>query len=221
MPPTAAYCTSSTNTTPPNRLFYLNTTGLPALPTMGYICVNKRDNDIPSVVVDTNKRAHALIQSYSSEHGVKNSVWQYYKLVNVQYQPIDKEHASLYGTQPGENDFLNAHNPSTYYLANIVVETNRPLQLFSGGLVNAGTTGSNSDYASQFEAGGTGIHPNTFYKGSGYNMGGCMGCHGSQGQQKGGDFSVIMARGPVTSPEPPAPPTTSGAAVVTRNRSLK
>jgi hypothetical protein len=221
VPPTAAYCTSSINTTPRNRLFYLNTADLPALPTMGYICVNKRDNDIPPVVVDTNKRAHALIQSYSSEHRVQNSVWQYYKLVNVQYQPINKDHASLYGTQPGENDFLNAHNPTTYYLANIVVETNRPLQLFSGGLVMAGGTGANSDYASQFGSGGAGIHSNTFYNGSGYNMGGCMGCHGSQGQTQGGDFSVIMARGPVLNPEFPAPPTTGGAAVVTRNRSLK
>ena len=59
VPPKAPYCTSGTNTTPRNQLFYLNTTGLPALPTDGYICINKRDNDIPPVVIDTNKRAHA------------------------------------------------------------------------------------------------------------------------------------------------------------------
>jgi hypothetical protein len=221
VPPNAAYCTSSTSTTPPNQLFYLNTSDLPALPAKGYICVNERDNDIPPVIIDTNKRAHALIQSYSSVHGVQGSVWQYYKLVNVQYQPINKDHPSLYGTHPGESNFLDAHNPSTYYLANIVVETNRPLQLFSGGLVDGSGTGSNSDYDSQFETGGTGIHSNTFYQGSGYNMGGCMGCHGSQGQIQGGDFSVIMARGPVLNAETPAPPTSSGAAVVLRNRSLK
>ena len=220
-PAKTAYCTSGPNATPSNQLFYLNTEGLPGLPTGGYICVNRRDNDIPPVVVDTNKKAHALIQSYSAQHGVTNSVWQYYKLVNVQYQPINKDHASPYGTQPGENNFLDAHNPSTYYLANIVVETNRALQLFSGGLVNGGLTGSNSDYSSQFETGATGIHSNTFYQGAGYNMGGCMGCHGSQGQQKGGDFSVIMAKGPVKIAETPAPPTISGAAVVLRNRSLK
>ena len=221
VPTNAAYCTSDITITPPNRLFYQNASNLPALPSKGYICVNKRDNDIPPVVIDTNKKAHALIQRYSAEHGVQNSVWQYYKLVNVQYQPINKDHASLYGTQPGESDFLTAHNPSTYYQANIVVETNRPLQLFSGGLVNSAATGSNSDYASQFEKDATGIHSNTFYQGSGYNMGGCMGCHGSQGQTQGGDFSVIMARGPVQEPEPPAPPTRSGAAAILRNRSLR
>jgi hypothetical protein len=218
VPSNAAYCTSGTNTPPPNQLFYLNKTGLPALPTQGYICVNKRDNDIPPVIIDTNKNAHAMIRSYSSSNGVTNSVWQYYKLVNVQYQPINKDHSDLYGTQSGESNFLNAHNPSTYYLANIVVETNRPLQLFSGGL---GGTGSNSDYDSQFGGSGTAIHSNTFYQGSGYNMGGCMGCHGSQGQTQGGDFSVIMARGPVRVAEFPASPTTSGAADVLRNRSLK
>ena len=132
-----------------------------------------------------------------------------------------QDHASLYGTQPGENNYLNAHNPSTYYLANIVVETNRPLQLFSGGLVGSGGTGSNSDYASQFTPGATGIHSTVFYGGADYNMGGCMGCHGVQGQSRGGDFSVIVANGPVGVPEAPAPPTSNGAALVLRNRSLK
>jgi hypothetical protein len=218
VPSGAAYCTSDTTIPPQNRLFYLNSENKPALPTGGYICVNKRDNDIPPVIIETNKTAHALIQSSSAP----NSVWQYYKLVNVQYQPIDKNHASLYGTQPGENDFSNAHNPSTYYQANIVVETNRALQLFSGGLVSAAATGSNSDYDSQFTGqAGTTIHHNVFYNGSGFNMGGCMGCHGSQGQSQGGDFSVIMAVGPVTKPEIPAPPSNNGATLVERNRLLK
>jgi hypothetical protein len=221
VPPNAAYCTSGTGTAPPNQLYYLNTKNKTALPNNGFVCVNKRDNDIPPVIVDTNKRAHALIQSYSSQNGVTNSVWQYYKLVNVQYQPINKDHASLYGTQPGESDFLKANNPATYYLSNIVVETNRTLQLFSGSLVSAGATGSNSDYASQFETGATGIHFNVFYQGAGYNMGGCMGCHGSQGQSQGGDFSVIMANGPVARPEIPTVPTGTGAAEVPRNRLLK
>lgn len=221
-PPAAQYCTSGKNGTPSNRLFYLNTEGLQGLPTDGYICVNKRDNDIPPVIVDTNKRAHALVQDYSSRKGIKNSVWQYYKLVNVQYQPIDKEHAGLYGSQPGENNPLDSHNPNSYYLANIVVETNRSLQLFSGGLVGAGSTGSNSDYDSQFPGGaGANIHRNMFYQGAGYNMGGCMGCHGSQGQTQGGDFSVIVAVGPVPKPEIPAPATAKGAARVFRNRELR
>ena len=220
VPPNAKYCTSDTSTTPPNQLFYLNAKDKPALPIGGYVCINNRANSIPASVIDTNKSAHALIQSYSAANGVTNSVWQYYKLINVQYQPINKDHAGLYGTQPGETNFLNANNPSTYYLSNIGVETNRPLQLFSGGLVQGGSTGSNSDYDTQY--GGTGIiHSDMFYQGSGYNMGGCMGCHGLQGQVQGGDFSVIVARGTVSAPEYPAPITSSGAAVIQRNRSLK
>ncbi|MBK3662331.1 hypothetical protein JJE66_13865 [Bradyrhizobium diazoefficiens] len=224
VPPTASYCTPNIGARPHNRLFYLNTESLKGVPTLGYICVNKRDNDIPPIIVDANKRAHAMIQSYSSQHGVRNSVWQYYKLVNVQYRPINKTHAGVYGTQAGENDSTNQNNPSSYYLANIVVETNRTLQLFSGGLVNQGGSGSNSDYASQFPfPGGVGaaIQPNMFYQGSGYNMGGCMGCHGGQGQIQGGDFSVIVARGRVSKPETPSEPTNGGAAVMFRNRSLQ
>ena len=34
-----------------------------------------------------------------------------------------------------------------------------------------------------------------------YNMGGCMGCHGSQGQKFGGGFSVLLARGRVLFPD--------------------
>jgi len=139
----------------------------------------------------------------------------------VQYQPIDKAHAGLFGSQAGENNPPDGHNPNSYYLANIVVETDRSLQLFSGGLVNGNITGSNSDYDSQFGGSGTTIHRNMFYQGSGYNMGGCMGCHGSQGQVQGGDFSVIVAVGPVLHPEFPAPPTTSGASRVPRNRELR
>jgi hypothetical protein len=222
VPSNAAYCTASTNTPPPNQLFYLNTSSLPALPTNGYICVNKRYNDIPKAVIDTNKTAHDLIRDYSAAHGVNNSVWQYYKLINVQYQPINKDHATPYGTQPGESDFLTGHNPSSYYMANIVVETNRPLQMFSGSLVADVSTGSNSDYDSQFGGPpGNAIHHNMFYQGSGYNMGGCMGCHGAQGQSQGGDFSVLMARGRVVLAETPAPPTEVGATRVLRNRELK
>ncbi len=34
-----------------------------------------------------------------------------------------------------------------------------------------------------------------------YNISGCMGCHGSQGQKYGGDFSVLLARGRVLVPD--------------------
>ena len=144
-------------------------------------------------------------------------------MLNVQYRPLDKAHAGLFGSQSGENDPSGANNPSTYYLANIVVETNKALQLFSGGLVGAVGTGSNSDYGTQFAfPGGTGdtTQRNMFYSGSAYNMGGCMGCHGGQGQLQGGDFSVIVKERRVHVPEVPAPPTNLGASVMQRNRHL-
>jgi hypothetical protein len=95
-----------------------------------------------------------------------------------------------------------------------VVETNRALQLFSGGLSPNISTDWNQD--------GT-QHKNTYYSGKHYDMGGCMGCHGSQGQNpagQAGDFSVILARGSVIAPEIPAPVSGGSLGQVARNRTL-
>ena len=190
---------------------------MPALPTGGFICVNYRDETIPQPVIEANLTAHTAITAYDSAHQIPKSPWLFYKLVNVQYEPIDKNYA---GTYQG-NDPNSGHNPSSYHQANIVVETNRTLQLFSGGLVQSGGTGSNSDYESQFSGtAGTTIHKNMYYGGSQQNMGGCMGCHGSQGQHQAGDFSVILAKGSVQFPETPAAVGSLGAKAVPRNRSL-
>jgi hypothetical protein len=152
----------------------------------------------------------------------------YYKLINVQYVPIDKNYAGVY-TGP-VNDPNTSQNPGSYHLANILVETNRTLQLFSGSLVGGGSTGANSDYASQFPvrspfppappSGSPLIHKQVYYNHAQYNMGGCMGCHASQGQDQGGDFSVILARGSVPFPVPAAI-TPAGVAKIGRNRSLR
>jgi hypothetical protein len=166
-------------------------------------------------------------------------------LINVQYYPYDKHIAvpapngSLYDSLPP----YTAKNParSNYYMANIVVETNRALQLFSGGLSPSISTDWNEDRSE---------HKNTYYGGNFYSAGGCLGCHGSQGQNPGrpasayepdtlqaGDFSVILARGAVVEPEgtlPPQPAAAPRAAAASeeaaapapevfysRNRSLK
>lgn len=216
VPSSANYCTASVGSRPKNQLYYQNS-DLPGLPAKGFICVNYRDNLIPETIVQANQTAHAAIAAYDATQGISKSPWSYYKLVNVQYQAIDKDYVGVYKT----NDPASGHNPESYHLANIVVETNRSLQLFSGGLVQGGFTGANSDYEAQFSRGGTGIHKNIYYGGGQDNMGGCMGCHGSQGQHQQGDFSVILARGAVTEPEAPAPATPVGAAKVLRNRQLK
>lgn len=218
VPASAQYCTPAVGTTPKNQLYYQNSAGKPGLPSKGFVCINYRDNSIPAIIVQANITAHAAIAAYGKANGqTKPSPWAYYKLVNVQYQAIDKNYAGVYKT----NDPSTGQNPASYHLANIVVETNRPLQLFSGGLVGSGYTGVNSDYESQFSRGGTGIHKNILYGGSAYNMGGCMGCHGSQGQHASGDFSVILATGAVHEPETPSAPSPSGATEVVRNRKLK
>lgn len=201
VPGNATYCTASLAQRPVNRLYYLNAAAFKGLPSGGYVCVNSRDNPIPAAIIHANVAAHRAIADYGRKNGISASPWAYYKLINVQYQAIDKDRPGQYGG----NDWNSGHNPASFYLGNIVVETNRSLQLFSGGLVAAvggiGGTGSNSDYATQFGE-NSGTHKNTYYNKTGYNMGGCLGCHGSQGQSLGGDFSVILERGTVGQPEP-------------------
>ena len=219
---TASYCN-----VPGARLYYQNTmvvTGNTAnsAPSGGLICVNKRDNEIPDYVIQANAQAHAAISAYVSQNTPNSTPWSYYKLINVQYLPYDKipdpnaTNGSVYSSKPP----FSATNPaaSSYYQANIVVETNRSLQLFSGGLSPNISSDWNSDGSP---------HKNTFYAGHFYNTGGCMGCHGSQGQNPvpphygAGDFSVILARGSVTQPEAPSVATMMNEmTTVNCNRSL-
>lgn len=213
----ANYCSK-----PGSQLYYHNTPVIPptpnSAPSGGDICVNKRDNAIPSEVIAANSQAHAAIATYLKQNGIPSAPWLTYKLVNVQYFPYDKvittqtPNGSLYDGKPP----YTAQNPSpsSFYQANIVVETNRALQLFSGGLSPNISTDWNQD-GSQ--------HKNSYYGGSHYNMGGCMGCHGSQGQNpqgKAGDFSVILARGSVPVPEVPAVESGGNLTQVPRNRTL-
>jgi hypothetical protein len=207
---------------PGSRLYYRNTTFPPpnTQPSEGNICVDKRANAIPDYVIAANQQAHAAIASYLRQNSIKTAPWLAYKLINVQYLPYDKipnpslPNGSLYTAQ----EPYSATNPapSSYYQANIVVETNRSLQLFAGGLSPNISTEWNQD--------GT-PHKNTYYGGKFNNMGGCMGCHGSQGQNpegQAGDFSVILARGGLSTstPEVPAVETSQGLSTVKRNRTL-
>jgi hypothetical protein len=104
-------------------------------------------------------------------------------------------------------------------MANIVVETNRSLQLFSGGL----SPQKEAAVVTSWNVDGT-QHRNVYYGGRFHAMGGCMGCHGAQGQNrpdKAGDFSVILAVGRVLMPEVPSIVQGNGLSVVPRNRSLQ
>lgn len=217
-PPAASYCTA-----PGRQIYYHNVAPRPATstnsePSGGDICVNQRVNAIPQDIITENRLAHNAMRDYGFVPAT--TPWFAYKLVNVQYYPYDKviatqtPNGSLYNYQ-GPNYDADHPTPASYYLANILVETNRSLQQFSGGL--------SPQIATDWDANGDG-HKNTYYNGTYYNMGGCMGCHGSQGQNPttnpGGDFSVILSRGAVITPEIPAIETTSGVQDTSRNRQL-
>jgi len=215
-----SYCTD-----PGKQLYYHNSASTPQQsPDGGNICVNRRDNDIPDYAIAANQQAHAAISQYLQNNNIPSAPWLYYKLINVQYYPYDKvitttkPNGTLYTSQPP----YTAQNPSpsSFYQANVVVETNRALQLFSGGL--------SPNICTDWNANGT-PHKNSYYGGKFYDMGGCMGCHGSQGQNRlngsggpqPGDFSVILAKGRVKSPEVPAVQTSNGKlTAVERNRSI-
>lgn len=172
---------TTANSQPGKSLYYTNTTG-EGLPT-GTVTINRRLHAIPSEVITVNKTAHSAIASYNQQNGVTNSPWPFYKLVNVQYKPIQKA--------PGVN--YTGADSSTYYLANSVVESDYILQEFSGKFSNTdftitdykGTTPSDIAYNS--------------YNNGKFLMGGCMGCHGNA-TNNGNDYSFILGN-PVAEPE--------------------
>jgi hypothetical protein len=140
--------------------------------------VSRRIYPIPQTIITANQNAHAAITVVNP-----NAVWLNYRLVNVQARPLD-----VTAIPPGEEP--------TFYLSNEVVETNPTLQQFSGRLQGGVTTNYRNGK----------VYKNTYVVQSngsikGYTMGGCMGCHGAAGQNLGGDFSVLLANGRVSSPD--------------------
>jgi hypothetical protein len=135
-----------------------------------------RAHPIHSQIPPVNTAVHAAFMAKDP-----STIWQYYKLVGVQ--------ASLVKDPPPANSPVD--DLSYYYLANIVVETNQVLQNFTGKAPN-----------------GIIVQPfnNIYVNGdpqSPYQMGGCKGCHGTQGQNIGGDMSVLIGRGPSNTTPPP------------------
>jgi hypothetical protein len=188
-------------TSPGSQVYFVNTPTTPPPPptTQGIITLNRREHNIPQCIIDVNTAAHAAIVNYSQQHNITNSVWQYYKLVNVQYQPYDKPAGTTYTGAAGGPD------PSTYYQANEMVETDYNLQVFSGRF-QPDVPGRNvQKLITDYNNDGTPFH-NTYYStyapgsGKAANMGGCMGCH-ANAQVAGSDFSFILLGGPVQAPE--------------------
>jgi hypothetical protein len=143
-----------------------------------------------------NTIAHAAIAQYTKQKNV-TSPWGYYKLINVQYVPINK-------TTPGAP--YSGKNRATYYQSNSVVETDYTLQMFSTaifGIQSPSLFGPPTDYNTGTPAVPQKPFSNTYFNGTANAMGGCMGCHGNA-QVAGFDFSFILAGGPVLTPQSPA-----------------
>ena len=177
------WVTTCANPNPPLCVQGKDGTGVAATYYMGPVNVNRRLFMIPPTITAANQAAHQAINAVNNR-----AVWLNYRLINVQARPIDIDNV----TPPDE---------PTYYLANEVVETNPSLQHFRGGLNVLNGRIFNYDFTGRKDF-------NTFVVDytkpaikSKYLMGGCMGCHGSQGQKQGGDFSVILANGRVASPD--------------------
>ncbi|MAL61183.1 MAG: hypothetical protein CMC14_14175 [Flavobacteriaceae bacterium] len=171
-----------------SRLYYQNTAA--GLPSDGSICVNGRYHNIPQAIINANKAAHNAFKAYNNANGVTSSPWENYKLVNIQYKPFN------FNEIDSKNNLL-----STYFQANIVVETNYTLQKFAGQQI---ATGNEAGQTSNF-AGGQPFYNVHLPNGNSYdkiNMGGCMGCHGNA-QFSGNDFSFMLRGGPVIEPDVP------------------
>ncbi len=124
----------------------------------------------------------------STAHGdlPSASVWQNYRLIGTQFNAIGSQADSQAMGQP-------------YYLANLVIETNRGLQQFQGQAPYLRVT---DHYSGKIPPpSGTLPSPhfspsiaNMVYGGAAVNMGGCMGCHGNA-QSQGYTFSFVLLDG--------------------------
>jgi hypothetical protein len=176
-----------------NYLYYENIpTGFPQ--PGGPIALQKRGTLIPDVIANVNQQVQQAIAEYTAANFTGSSpstLWQNYRLVNVQWMPLTK-------SNPG-SPYTGMYADS-YYLANDVVETDYNLQFFSGHFYNVNeTVGFISDFGIDANNKVTQFN-NVFHDKSGFNMGGCMGCHGNAAVG-GGDSSFIFLGGIVKSPQ--------------------
>jgi len=172
---------------PRNTLAFVNTKTpiSPGTPTQV-----ARDYAIPREIEAVNADVLAQLKT-------TGSVWKYYKMVGVQAVPFTPT-ITPSPNPPANPTFAPPANlpPSVprdeaenvFFLSNIMVETNQTLQNFYGGAPGGLPVPGTNVYA--------GGKPN--------QMGGCQGCHGFQGQQQGGDMSILIAKAPYNTLTPEA-----------------
>jgi hypothetical protein len=121
----------------------------------------------------------------------RDSVWLHYHLVGTQFQAVDLRQNARFPNSP--NDPTGIGQP--VFLANLGIETNLGLRFFQGQPPKIvviknfqNNVSSNTSLAFARDK------ANTASGGQGYNMGGCMGCHGVA-QTKGYGFSFVLLDG--------------------------
>jgi hypothetical protein len=124
------------------------------------------------------------------------SVWLHYHLVGTQFQAVDLR-APLLPLQPrfpiSPNDPTGIGQP--VFMANLAVETNLGLRFFKGQPPTITVIKNYQPELTSNHALGFARHnANTAFSQGGFNMGGCMGCHGVA-QSKGYGFSFVLLDG--------------------------
>ena len=152
-----------------------------------------------------NQLVHAAIRA---ANGGQDSVWCHYHLVGTQFQALDLSDPKL-APEAANNSHYNPNDPTDIgqpvFLANLAIETNVGLQNFEGQPptidVIQNYLGNKSPSGGKTLVSNLGPPPhfardnlNMAFGGKGYNMGGCMGCHGVA-QSKGFAFSFVLLDG--------------------------
>ena len=165
---------------------------LPALPPdTNRVDMRKRLFPTPAIIARINARFQQAIRARHP-----GSPFQFYRLVSVQWKPLDKAPGVLY-TGP--------EDPAVYYSSSVIIEPPPVHQMFSGQLALGFDT--STDYVFRElrflnppPNPGAPVFNNTHFDGKPFLAGGCMGCHG-QRQVYGTDWSFLLERQRVIEPE--------------------
>lgn len=136
--------------------------------------VTRRPGAVLSQTQSVNKLVHGKLPP--------SSHWQHYNLIGTQFAAVNTSEVQ-FTDPPGMAEQELGQNS---YLANLVIETNYGLQNFRGLPPNVGANKNPVAFNRNL--------PNVNWKQNGYNMGGCMGCHGVA-QAQGFSFSFVLLGG--------------------------
>jgi hypothetical protein len=161
------------------------------IPGRKVVAVNRRLHPIPDAIAAINRAAQDAIA-----RAAPDSPLRYYRLVAVQWRPLDK---------PAGQPYTGPLPPAIYYAANVTIEAPPVHQQFSGQFTHGFS--KSSDYLNDEMPfmnprpnPGAPVFFNTFFAGKGFLSGGCMGCHGFR-QAYGTDWSFLLERQRVREPE--------------------